>query len=105
MIPSVWADDVIIDSTGRNVGLDQTVPPGNPEKKISIDFQNADIHAGMAFFAKSGDTNIIVDESIKGTVTMRVEGVTWSEAFLAVCWSKGLVAMPMQSMYFVSSKK
>ena len=98
------ADAVIIDSSGRVKGADQKPSPPKEEKKISVDFQRADIHAVMRFLAKTGNTNIILDESVQGTVTMRLEGVSWTEAFTAVLWSRGLMAVPMESMYLVSSK-
>ena len=101
---SAFADAVIIDSSGRVKGADQKPSPPKEEKKISVDFQRADIHAVMRFLAKTGNTNIILDESVQGTVTMRLEGVSWTEAFTAVLWSRGLMAVPMESMYLVSSK-
>lgn len=98
----VFADAVIIDSSGNIRGADQKPSPPTEEKKISVDFQKADIHAVMRFLAKTGDTNIILDDSIQGTITIRLEGVSWTEAFTAVLWSKSLVAVPMESMYLVS---
>lgn len=100
----VLADAVIIDSSGGVRGADQKPNPPKEEEKISVDFQKADIHAVMRFLAKTGNTNIILDDSIQGTITMRLEGVSWKEAFTAVLWSKGLMAVPMESMYLVSSK-
>ena len=100
----VFADAVIIDSSGRVRGADQKPAPPLKEKTISVDFQKADIHAVMRFLAKSGDTNIILDDSIQGTITLRLENVSWTQAFTAVLWSKGLMAVPMESMYLVSSK-
>ena len=96
-----FADAIIIDSSGNIRGADKKPSPPT-EEKINVDFQKADIHAGMRFLAKTGNTNIILDESIQGTITMRLEGVSWTEAFSAVLWSKGLVAVPMESMYLVS---
>ena len=55
------ADAVIIDSSGRLRGADESPSPPKEEKQISVDFQKADIHAVMRFMAKMGDTNIILE--------------------------------------------
>ena len=104
LVKPVLADAVIIDSSGRVRGADQKPSPPREKKKICVDFQKADIHAVMRFLAKTGNTNIILDGSIQGTITMRLEGVSWTEAFAAVLMSKGLMAVPMESMYLVSPK-
>ena len=102
LIKPLAADAIIIDSSGRVRDVDQKPPSRKEKKTISIDFYKADIHAVMRFFATAGSTNIILDESIQGTLSMRLEQVSWEEAFTAVLWSKGLIAVPMESMYIVS---
>ena len=94
-----FADDaVLISDGGESRKADEPAPtPKFSGPKISVDFQKADIHAVMRFFATTGGKNIIVDESITGTVTMRLEDVHWEEAFLAVLWSKGLASQNIDS--------
>jgi type II secretory pathway component GspD/PulD (secretin) len=96
-------DAVIIDASGKSKNADER-PPLQEEssKKISVDFEKADIHSVMRFFAHVGNTNIILDDQVQGTVTVRLEGVRWEEAFTAVLWSQGLMATPLNSMYTVS---
>ena len=99
----ILADDAVLISEGGKVEKVDTPPPqpvfSGP--KISVDFQKADIHAVMRFFATAGSRNIIVDESITGFVTMRLENVYWEEAFLAVLWSKGLAAQNVDATIVV----
>ena len=99
----VWAEDaVLISEGGQTRKADAPKPPPTfAGPKISVDFQKADIHALMRFFATTGAKNIIVDESITGTVTMRLENVYWEEAFLAVLWTKGLGAQNIDSTIVV----
>ena len=99
-----YADEaIIIDSSGRVRSADPTpTPPKDNKAKISVDFQNADIHAVMRFLAHTGNTNILLDDHVQGTITMRLEGVPWEDAFAAVLWSKGLMATTMPSLLLVS---
>ena len=97
-----WADEgIIIDANGKvRAANAKKKAPTYTSPKINIDFHQADIHSVMRFFAKVGKTNIILSEGIQGKVTMRLEGVHWEEAFLAVLWSQGLMAQSMENMQF-----
>jgi len=100
-----WSDEgIIIDANGKTRPIDsKEKTPKYTSPKINIDFQQADIHSVMRFFAKVGKTNIILSEGIQGKITMRLEQVHWEEAFLAVLWSQGLMAQSMENIQYVSS--
>jgi type IV pilus assembly protein PilQ len=49
-------------------------------KKISLDFQAADIHSVLRILATVGGTNIVASEQVKGTITMKFEEVPWDQA-------------------------
>ncbi|QJA05567.1 type IV pilus secretin PilQ [Thermosulfurimonas marina] len=57
---------------------------------ISVDFQNADIHAVLRLLAKVGGVNIVASDTVKGTVTLRMENVPWDQVLDMVLASKGL---------------
>ena len=95
-------EPIIIDGSGKVRGADEKpVKPKYTSPLINIDFHRADIHSVMRFFSKVGKTNIILDDSVKGTVTLRMENVHWEEAFLAVLWAKGLQAQSMDNLFLV----
>ncbi len=98
-----FAGEPILISAGGEV-RSADAPPRAPQytgPKISVDFQQADIHSVMRFFATVSEKNIVLDESVSGKVTMRLQEVYWEEAFLAVLWSQGLTAVPMESLLSV----
>jgi len=99
-----WAEEgIIIDANGNTRSASAKKPsPKYTSPKIDIDFQQADIHSVMRFFSKVGKTNIILLDGVQGKVTMRLEGVHWEEAFLAVLWSQGLMAQSMDRIHMVS---
>jgi type IV pilus assembly protein PilQ len=49
-------------------------------KKISLDFQAADIHSVLRILAAVGGTNIVASEQVKGTITMKFDDVPWDQA-------------------------
>ena len=103
LFSSLYAQEpIIIDSSGNVRPADQKPKkPKYTSPLISVDFYKADVHSVMRFFAKVGNTNIILDEKVQGTVTIRMENVHWEEAFIAVLWSKGLQAQSMDNLLFV----
>lgn len=60
---------------------------------ISVDFQEADIHAVLRLFAEVGNVNIIVSDKVKGSVTLRVKQVPWDQLLDIVLASQGLGMM------------
>lgn len=60
---------------------------------FSIDLQNADIHTVLRFIADYAHLNLVVDDRVQGTVTVRLKNVTWQDALSAVLASKGLAAV------------
>ncbi|HIE32991.1 MAG TPA: type IV pilus secretin PilQ [Thermodesulfobacteriaceae bacterium] len=57
---------------------------------ISVDFQNADIHAVLRLLAKIGGFNVVVSDSVKGTITLKLENVPWDQVLDMVLSTKGL---------------
>ena len=77
----------------------QTVPK---IPTVNLDFENADIHSVIRIFAEVSGRNFILDESIKGKVTVRFHNVPWDEALAAILMSKGLGWTSMGHPYATS---
>ncbi|AEH23299.1 type II and III secretion system protein [Thermodesulfobacterium geofontis OPF15] len=57
---------------------------------VTVDFQEADIHAVLRFLAEVGEINIIASEQVKGLVTLRAKQVPWDLLLDVVLANKGL---------------
>jgi len=57
---------------------------------ISIDFQEADLHAVFRFLAEVSGLNIVVSDKIKGTVTLKLHRVPWDQVLDIVLANYGL---------------
>ncbi|MDR2861140.1 MAG: hypothetical protein LBV07_01110 [Syntrophobacterales bacterium] len=53
----------------------------DPSKRITIDFQDANIKSVFHLLAEAGSVNIVSGEDVKGTVTLSMKRVTWRQAF------------------------
>ena len=74
------------------------------EPRFSIDMQNADIHSVLRFIADFAHLNLVVDDSVSGTVTVRLKDVTWQEALEAVLATKGLAAVTSGQMLVIQPR-
>lgn len=88
--------DALIDSSEAVMHSDAQVPAGNVEiaeemqdsfrfsgyktKRISVDFFKIDLHNVFRLFRQVSDINLIVDESVKGSLTLSLNDVPWDFA-------------------------
>ncbi len=70
---------------------------------ISVDFQNADIHAVLRFLAEIGGINIVVSDKVKGTVTLKLNHVPWDEVLDLVLASNGLAKIKIGNVIKIST--
>ena len=57
---------------------------------MSFDFKDIDIRDFFRFLADTQHFNIILDPSVKGTITMKLTEVPWDQALDLVCRTYGL---------------
>jgi type IV pilus assembly protein PilQ len=50
-------------------------------RSVSLDLQEADVHGVLRLLADVGGVDVAVDDQVKGTVTLRLSGVPWQQAF------------------------
>ena len=74
------------------------LPPG---PRVSMEFQEADIHAVLRFLSTASGVNIIAGDDVKGTVTLRLIDVPYGDALQAVLASKGLGYTVMSGVVMV----
>jgi type II secretory pathway component HofQ len=59
-------------------------------KRISLDVTRASLHDVLRMLADVGRKNLVVSEDVKGTVTLTLRNVPWTEALDVVLASHGL---------------
>lgn len=79
----------------RNVATNSTVT-GIPNLKqdksdrISLNFQNIDVRALLQLLADFSGYNILVSDSVSGTISLKLNNVPWDQALQIILNSKGL---------------
>jgi type IV pilus assembly protein PilQ len=58
---------------------------GYKKQRISVDFYKIDIHNVFRLFRQVSDANIVVDEAVKGSVTIALNNVPWDFALDIIC--------------------
>jgi type IV pilus assembly protein PilQ len=74
-------------------------------RKISIDFQDANINTVLRTLAVLGNTNIVSSENVKGNVTVYMKDVPWTQALDSFLDVNGLVKKPMGDVISVMTVK
>jgi len=59
-------------------------------KKLSLNFQDIEVRSVLQLLADFTDKNIVVSDSVKGNITLRLKDVPWDQALDIVLESKGL---------------
>src|SRR2546430_3611285 len=89
----------------------KTNAPANPEQDSVIEsggvgvreFQGDDVGQVLRLLARQAKINLVVSETVTGTVTMRLEDVTALQAIEIIVKAKGLSLDKIDSVYYVKT--
>lgn len=70
---------------------------------ISVDLQEADIHAVFRLIAEVGNINIVVSDKVKGNITLKAKNVPWDLLLDAVVSNFGLAKLHIGNMVIVAT--
>lgn len=65
--------------------------------RVTMDLVDADVRAVLGWLAEHTTANLVFDETVDGTVTVRVTDVPVEDALEAVLWAAGLLAVPTRT--------
>lgn len=61
-----------------------------PTKRVTVKLRDLDVSTVLRAIAKSVDQNILINDQVKGTVTVDVQNVPWDQVFNGVLKTQGL---------------
>lgn len=67
-------------------------PPPRPPQTISLSLREADLVEVLRSLARLGGFNLVIDPSVKGTVTVELKDVRWELALAVILRTHGLAA-------------
>ncbi|MBI5626160.1 MAG: type IV pilus secretin PilQ [Nitrosomonadales bacterium] len=74
----------------------KTDESGKPKKagyageKLTLNFQQIDVREALNVIADFTETNIVISDSVRGNITLRLKDVPWDQAFDIILQSRGL---------------
>ncbi len=88
-------------STSKNQFSSEGKP--DPNRLISIDFQEANIKSVLRLLAEEGGVSIASGDDVKGNVTLSVKRATWQQAFETVLAVHGLGRVKEGDVFIVKT--
>jgi len=64
--------------------------PGYAGEKLTLNFQKIDVREALNVIADFTELNIVISDTVKGNLTLRLKDVPWDQAFDIILQSKGL---------------
>lgn len=94
------------EASGRLVSVVFKGPfaPTAEEERFSFDFRDADIKDVLLALAKAKGVNIVVDDSVQGTITLSFENLTFEQALGYILATKGLGQVRLGDNIIVAEK-
>lgn len=74
-------------------------------QKVTLEFDNADIRNIIQLIAEVSELNIIVNDDVKGTITLRLINVPWDQALALILETKGLGMLQEGNVVRVMTQK
>ena len=72
-----------------------------PGKRVKLNYQNVDVRALLRAMADAAQVNILVNEKVTGSVTVKLAETTWEQALDIILDSQGLVGREKDGILFV----
>lgn len=92
--------DQDVSEIAREVNVDSTNFIG---EKISINLQNVDVRAVIKKLSEFSGFNIIASDSVKGSISIKLNEIPWDEALDIISRIKGFVVKKSGNVYFMST--
>lgn len=88
--------------TQQQVEQRQREHPKYTGKKISLNFQSVDVRALLQIIADVAKVNMVVSDSVKGSIAIRLDDVPWDQALAIILRTKGLGMRRQGNVIFVA---
>lgn len=70
--------------------LGKSNKPGYTGEKLTLNFQKIDVREALNVIADFTETNMVISDTVKGNITLRLKDVPWDQAFDIIMQSRGL---------------
>lgn len=106
LLQSISAPEGKLEKQFKRAGIeqDQFAAAGFKKQKISIDFYKIDLHNVFRLFGEISGSNMIIDQDVKGTLTLALNEVPWDFAMDIILNLKDLQKEERYNTIVISEK-
>lgn len=79
------------------------IPPPSTGNLLSLDFQNIDVKSLLQLISKHSGMNFVINENVKGNITIRLKDVTWKQALTVILNAQGLASRRDGNVMYITS--
>jgi type IV pilus assembly protein PilQ len=83
-------DEYVVELQPLKKGQAQAEKPKYTGERLTLNFQDIAVRAVLQLLADASGQNIVVSDSVKGNVTLRLQNVPWDQALAIILQTKGL---------------
>lgn len=84
------------------IGLTPSLWAGSENEKLSLNFQAIPVRSALDIIAQFASLNIIVSDTVKGTVSLHLSDIPWDEALDIILKSQGLDKLQLGQVVVVA---
>lgn len=70
-------------------------------KRVKLDYQDVDVRVLIRAMGEAANVNILVSDKVSGTVTVKLNEMSWDQAFGIILGSQGLVKREKDGILFI----
>jgi len=96
---------VEVSAKAKEVKRDPNAPPEYKGNRVTFNFQDIPARSVLQLIADMSDLNIVVADSVQGSVTLRLINVPWDQALDIVLQAKGLDKRQNGNVIWVAPQK
>jgi type IV pilus assembly protein PilQ len=83
-------DEYVIELQPLKKGEAEALKPKYTGERLTLNFQDISVRAVLQLLADASGQNIVVSDSVGGSVTLRLQNVPWDQALAIILRTKGL---------------
>ncbi|HEV7137929.1 MAG TPA: type IV pilus secretin PilQ [Steroidobacteraceae bacterium] len=83
-------DEYVVELQPLKKGEAQAQKPKYTGERLTLNFQDISVRAVLQLLADASGQNIVVSDSVGGSVTLRLQNVPWDQALAIILQTKGL---------------
>ncbi|HEX8757809.1 MAG TPA: AMIN domain-containing protein, partial [Steroidobacteraceae bacterium] len=83
-------DEYVVELQPLKKGEAQARKPKYTGERLTLNFQDISVRAVLQLLADASGQNIVVSDSVSGSVTLRLQNVPWDQALAIILQTKGL---------------